>query len=88
MYIQILLSISPEPIVLLPLLLTTCPLFCAVLVVEEKQSLLLSLGAVIPALVARIAPVGPDLDLGRMALVTYRTIVFHMPGLLLLIHGD
>jgi hypothetical protein len=51
-------------------------------------SLLLSLCAVIPAPVARIAPVGSDLDTGSMALITYRTILFHMGGLLLLIHGD
>ena len=52
------------------------------------MSLLLSLGAVIPAAVARIAPVGSDLDLGRLALVTYRTTMFHLGGLLFLIHGD
>jgi hypothetical protein len=50
--------------------------------------LLLSRFTVIPAMVARIAPVGPYLDTGSLALVTYRTILFHMPGLLLLIHGD
>jgi hypothetical protein len=53
-----------------------------------NQSLLLPGFAVIPAVVAGIAPVGSDLDTGSMALVTYRTIVLHMPGLLLLIHGD
>ena len=50
--------------------------------------LLLSRFTVIPAMVARIAPVGPYLDTGSLALVTYRTILFHMPGLLLFIHGD
>ena len=51
-------------------------------------SLLLSLCAVIPAMVARIAPIGSDPDIGSLALLTYRTIVFHMLGLLLLIHGN
>jgi hypothetical protein len=50
--------------------------------------LLLSRFAVIPAMVARIAPIGSDPDTGSLALVTYRTILFHMSGLLLLIHGD
>ena len=50
--------------------------------------LLLSRFTVIPAMVARITPVGPYLDTGSLALVTYRTILFHMPGLLLFIHGD
>ena len=53
-----------------------------------NQSLLLSLCAVIPAMVARIAPVGSDLDTGSLALLAYGSIVFHMLGLLLLIHGD
>jgi len=44
--------------------------------------------AVIPAMVARIAPVGSDLDTGSLALLTYGSIVFHMLGVLLLIHGD
>ena len=39
-------------------------------------------------MVARIGPVGPDPDTGSLALLTYRTILFHMSGLLLLIHGD
>jgi hypothetical protein len=50
--------------------------------------LLLSRFAVIPAVIARIAPIGPDLDTRSLALVTYRTILFHMLGLLLLIHVD
>jgi len=50
--------------------------------------LLLSRFTVIPAMVARIGPVGSDLDTGSLALVTYRTIFFHMYGLWLLIHGD
>jgi hypothetical protein len=52
------------------------------------RSLLLSRFTVIPAVVARIAPVGSNLDTGSLALFTYRTILFHMFGLLLLIHGD
>ena len=52
------------------------------------SSLLLSRFAVVPAMVARIAPVGSDLDTGSLALLTYGSIVFHMLGLLLLIHGD
>ncbi len=52
------------------------------------RSLLLSRFAVIPAAVARIGPIGSDLDTGSLALVTNRTILFHMPGLLWLIHGD
>ena len=52
------------------------------------RSPLLSRFAVIPAVVARITPVGPYLDTGSLALVTYRTILFHMLGLLLLIHGN
>jgi hypothetical protein len=52
------------------------------------SSLLLSRFAVIPAVVARIAPVGSNLDAGSLALVTYRTILFHTLGLLLLIHGN
>jgi hypothetical protein len=55
---------------------------------QKYPSLLLSLGTVIPALVARITPVGPDLNLCRMTLVTYRAIVFHVEGLWFLIHGD
>ena len=58
------------------------------MVVYEKQSLLHSLCAVIPAVVARIAPVGSDLYTGSLAHFTYRTIVFDMLGLLFLIHGD
>jgi hypothetical protein len=50
--------------------------------------LLLSRFAVIPAVVARIASIGPDPDTRSLALVTYRTILFHMPGLLLFIHVD
>jgi hypothetical protein len=50
--------------------------------------LLLSRFAVIPAVIARIAPVRSDPDTGSLALVTYRTILFHMLGLLLLIHVD
>jgi len=52
------------------------------------SSLLLSRFAVVPAMVARIAPVGSDLDTGSLALLTYGSIVFHMLGLLLLIHWD
>ena len=52
------------------------------------SSLLLSRFAVIPAVVARIATIGSNLDAGSLALVTYRTILFHTLGLLLLIHGN
>ena len=52
------------------------------------SSLLLSRFAIIPAMVARIAPVRSDLDTGSLALLTYGSIVFHMLGLLLFIHWD
>jgi hypothetical protein len=52
------------------------------------RSLLLSRFAVIPAMVARIGSVGSDPDTGSLAHVAYRTILFHMSGLLLLIHGN
>ncbi len=51
-------------------------------------SLLLSRLTVISAAVACIAPVGSDLETGSLALVTYRTILFHMLCLLLLFHGE
>ena len=41
-----------------------------------------------PAPVVRIASVGSDLDIRSLAPLTNPTIVFHMGGLLLLIHGD
>lgn len=47
------------------------------------RSPLLSRFAVIPAVVARIAPVGSDLDTGGLALLTDRTIVFMLVLLLL-----
>ncbi len=39
-------------------------------------------------MVARIAPVGPDLETGSLALLTYRTIVFHTGGLFFLFHAN
>jgi len=81
-------AFSGNKIVLLPLLLMTCPLFCITMIGPEKQSLLLTLCAVIPAAVARIASIGSDLNTGSMALITYRTIVFHTGGLLFIFHGD
>ena len=53
-----------------------------------SSSLLFFLCAVIPAPVARIASVGSDLDIRSLAPLTNPTIVFHMGGSLLLIHGD
>ena len=56
---------------------------------NNKRSLLFSRCAVKTAAVAYIASVGPDLNTGRLALLTYRAIVFHAGSLLVfLIHGD
>jgi len=56
---------------------------------KVKPSLLLSRCAVVAAAVAHIAPVGPDLDTGCLALLTYRAIAFHVGGLLVFfIHGE
>jgi hypothetical protein len=49
---------------------------------------LLSLGTVIPAAVAGIAPIRPDFDTGSLALVANRAVMFYTRGLLCSVHGD
>ena len=57
--------------------------------VLRKLSLLFSCCTVVAAAVAYIAPVRPDPDARRLALLTYRAIVFHVGRLLeFLFHGD
>jgi hypothetical protein len=54
----------------------------------KTRSLLLPFCAIIPAPVAGITSIGPDLYTGSLTLITYRTIAFYMWGLLFLVHGN